>query len=105
MWILNSIFSKKRGKRWISFYIEANQNYLEVSYNGPGYTRDIRRPLTLVQFSEMPVMPLTPLDHVSAIHRLNELFGANNKVKVVPAECVTGVILEGVDELYENLVK
>ncbi|CAG9537509.1 unnamed protein product [Cercopithifilaria johnstoni] len=76
----------------------------EISYNGPGYTRDIRRPLTLVQFSEMPVMPLTSLDRVSAIRRLTELFGANNKIKVLPTGCVTGVILEGMDELYESLV-
>uniref|UniRef100_A0AAF5PQK6 PPM-type phosphatase domain-containing protein n=1 Tax=Wuchereria bancrofti TaxID=6293 RepID=A0AAF5PQK6_WUCBA len=76
----------------------------EIAYNGPGYTRDIRRPLTLVQFSDMPVMPLPSLDRVSAIHRLNELFGTNNKVKVLPAGCVAGVLLEGMDELYESFV-
>ncbi|KAL4002347.1 Protein phosphatase 2C family protein [Acanthocheilonema viteae] len=76
----------------------------EISYNGPGYTRDIRRPLTLVQFSEMPVIPLTSLDRVLAIRRLNELFATNNKVKVLPTGCVTGVILKGMDELYESLV-
>ncbi|VDK76258.1 unnamed protein product [Onchocerca ochengi] len=76
----------------------------EIDYNGPGYTRDIRRPLNLVRFSDMPVMPLSSLDRVSAIHRLSELFGTNGKVKMLPAECVTGVILEGMDELYENLV-
>lgn len=78
---------------------------LEIDYNGPGYTRDIRRPLNLVRFSDMPVMPLSSLDRVSAIHRLSELFGTNGKVKMLPAECVTGVILEGMDELYENLVE
>ncbi|VDK83715.1 unnamed protein product [Litomosoides sigmodontis] len=76
----------------------------EISYNGPGYTRDIRRPLSIVQYSEMPVLPLTSLDRVSARRRLNELFSTSNKVKVLPAECVTGVILEGMDELYESLV-
>uniref|UniRef100_A0A915PRW1 PPM-type phosphatase domain-containing protein n=1 Tax=Setaria digitata TaxID=48799 RepID=A0A915PRW1_9BILA len=76
----------------------------EVNYNGPGYTRDIRRPFALVRFSDMPVMPLSSLDRVSAIRRLNELFGTNNRVKMLPAGCVTGVILEDMDGLYENLV-
>ncbi|VDN93065.1 unnamed protein product [Brugia pahangi] len=76
----------------------------EIAYNGPGYARDIRRPLTLVQFSDMPVMPLHSLDRVSAIHHLNELFATNNKVKVLPAGCVAGVLLDGMDELYESFV-
>ncbi|EJD75944.1 hypothetical protein, variant [Loa loa] len=76
----------------------------EIAYSGPGYTRDIRRPLALVQFADVPVMPLSSLDHVSAIRRLSELFGTSGKVKVLPAGCVTGVILEGMDELYESLV-
>ncbi|KAM3723982.1 Protein phosphatase 1D [Dirofilaria immitis] len=76
----------------------------EIAYNGPGYTRDIRRPLTLVRFSDMPVMPLSSLDRVSAIRRLSELFGTNGKVKVLPVGCVTGVLLEGMDELYEKFV-
>lgn len=53
----------------------------------------------------MPVMPLSSLDRVSAIRRLSELFGTNSKVKVLSAGCVTGVILEGMDELYENLIE
>lgn len=53
----------------------------------------------------MPVLPLTSLDRVSAKRHLNELFRTSNKVKVLPAECVTGVILEEMDELYESLVK
>uniref|UniRef100_A8QH35 Protein phosphatase 2C containing protein n=1 Tax=Brugia malayi TaxID=6279 RepID=A8QH35_BRUMA len=76
----------------------------EIAYNGPGYARDIRRPLTLVQFSDMPVMPLHSLDRVSSIHHLNELFATNNKVKVLPAGCVAGVLLDGMDELYESFI-
>lgn len=76
---------------------------LEIAYNGPGYARDIRRPLTVVQFSDVPVMSLSSLDRVSAIRRLNVLFGTNNKVKVLPGGCVTDVIFEGMDELCESL--
>ncbi|VDM96253.1 unnamed protein product [Thelazia callipaeda] len=75
-----------------------------VAYRGPGYARDIKRPVTILQFSDVPILPVSSVNRVPAIRRIGKLFGTSDKIKVVPAECVSGVIFERMDGMHRNTI-